>query len=326
MPRARDQGPLVASAPVNARWVLPLTIAALAACGGSEPPRATPAATAPAETAAPTTDSATAPTATPGSAANAYIGSIAIDPRGGAMYLGTGMGMFRVDKRAATPQRLVGKLTTPGGTGDVSSNLFIRSAGAGELIASGHPEGGPLPENLGLIRSRDGGQTWSPVAQLGEGDFHLLDLSKGRIVAVEAEGDDVLVSDDGGRSFARHAPPSTPVDLALEPGNTEHMAVSTQQGVFTSTDAGGSWRPRDAPAGSRLAYDGKGALYTADRRGKVSVSGDGGQTWTSRGSIGVAPTALVIAADGKLYAAVPNGEVRFSSDGGATWQRYAKLV
>jgi hypothetical protein len=314
---------------VNARWVLPLAIAALSACGGSEPPQATPAATAPAETAAPTTDSAAAPTATAtaaGSAANAYIGSLAVDPRDGVLYLGTGMGMFRVDKRAATPRRLVGKLTTPGGSGDVSSNLFLRSAGPGELIASGHPEGGPLPENLGLIRSRDGGQTWSAVAQLGDADFHLLDLSKGRIVAVEAEGDEVLVSDDGGRSFARHAPPSTPVDLALEPGNTEHMAVSTQQGVFTSNDAGGSWRPRDAPAGSRLAYDGKGALYAADRLGKLSVSGDGGQSWTSRGSIGVAPTALVVAADGKLYAAVPNGEVRFSSDGGKTWQRYAKLV
>ncbi len=303
------------------RWALPLAAAAIAACGGSEQPRA-----APAETATPTMESVAEPTASPGSAANAFIGSIAVDPRSGVVYLGTAMGMFRVEKPAATPRRVAGTLATPGGEGTVSSNLFVRAAGPGELLASGHPEGGPLPENLGLIRSRDGGKTWSPVAQLGESDFHLLDLSRSRVVAVEAEGADVLVSDDGGRSFEKRPPPSAPIDLALDPSDVARMAVSTEQGVFTSTDDGRSWRPRDVPAGARLAWDGRGALYAADRLGKVSVSADGGQTWTPRGSIGVAANALVVDGGGKLYAAVPNGEVKFSADGGNTWKLYAKLV
>jgi hypothetical protein len=301
-------------------------MAAIAACGGSEQPRDAPAEPPPAETAAPTTEPAAAATASPASAANAYIGSIAVDPRDGAAYLGTAAGLFRVGKPGATPERVVGKLTASGATGEISSNLFVRSAGPGKLLASGHPEAGALPENLGLIRSLDGGQTWSPVAQLGEADFHLLDLSRQRVVAVEAEGDAVRVSDDGGRSFADRALPSAPIDLALDPRDVRQLAVSTEQGVFTSTDDGRSWRPRDAPAGARLAWDAKGALYAADRRGQLTVSGDGGQTWAARGSIGAAPNALVVAADGKLYAAVPNGEVRFSTDGGRTWKDYAKLV
>jgi photosystem II stability/assembly factor-like uncharacterized protein len=308
-----------------------LVSTAIAACGGSPQPRSEPA---PADTAAPTaapttaptTEPATEPAATPGSAANAYIGSIAVDPRGGAVYLGTAAGLFRVDKPGATPRRIVGKLAASGGTGEISSNLFVRTAGPGALLASGHPERGPLPENLGLIRSVDGGKTWSPVAQLGDADFHLLDLSRRRVVAVEADESAVQVSDDGGRTFADRAPPAAPVDLALDPHDVARMAVSTEQGVFTSTDDGRSWRPRDAPAGARLAWDAKGALYAADRRGKLTVSGDGGQTWAARGSIGVPPNVLVVAAEGKLYAAVPNGEVRYSTDGGRNWKRYARLV
>ena len=306
--------------PVTPRWALLFTVALMASCGGSEKPPGTAA-----ETATPTTDSVAERPASPGSAANAYIGSIAVDPRSGVMYLGTGMGMFRVERRGATPERVVGKLMTPGGEGSVSSNLFLRAAGPGELLASGHPEGGALPENLGLIRSTDGGATWTPVAQLGRADYHLLELFRGRVVAVEAEGSGVLVSNDGGRSFEERAPPAAPVDLAVDPSDAARMIVSTEQGVFTSTDDGRSWRPRDAPASARLSWAGNGMLYAADSRGQVSVSADEGQTWTQRGTIGVGPNALAVGG-GKLYASVANGEVRSSADGGKTWQRYAKLV
>jgi hypothetical protein len=304
------------------RWTLLFTLAAVAACGGSEkePPSTAP------ETSTPTVDSVAEQPASPATAANAYINSIAVDSRSGAIYLGTGMGMFRVERRGSTPERVVGQLTTPSGEGSVSSNLFVRSTGPSELVASGHPEGGgALPENLGLIRSTDGGATWTPMAQLGEADYHLLELSRGRVAAVEAEGSQVLVSNDGGRSFEERAPPAAPVDLAIDPREPARMIVSTDQGVFTSSDDGRSWRPRDAPAGARFAWDGDGALYAADGRGQVSVSTDGGQTWTRRGTIGLGPNTLA-AGGGKLYAAVANGEVRFSADGGKRWQRYAKLV
>ena len=43
------------------------------------------------------------------------------------------------------------------------------------LISSGHPErGSDLPNPLGLVRSQDGGRTWTSFDLHGEGDFHVV--------------------------------------------------------------------------------------------------------------------------------------------------------
>src|SRR5262245_5103423 len=97
----------------------------LAGCGGSEEPAATPAA--PAETAtAPPAATPVEGAAPPTSGENAFIGSIAIDPDSGALYLGTGLGMFRVDEKGGGGEHVVGQLSTPEGEGTVSSNLVLR--------------------------------------------------------------------------------------------------------------------------------------------------------------------------------------------------------
>lgn len=242
------------------------------------------------------------------------------------MFLGTGRGLFRVARRDAAPERIVGQLTTSQGAGSVSSNLLVRASRPGELLASGHPEGqGTLPENLGIIRSVDGGRTWSAVAQTGEADFHQLELAGGRIVAVKADQGDMLVSGDGGRTFQTRTPPAPPVDLAVDPRDSRQMVVTTEQGMFTSSDEGRSWRPRDPTPGGQVAWAASGAVYAARESGDVRTSADGGHQWTGRGSLGIGPTELIAAADGKLYASVAGGEVRFSPDGGKTWKRYVKL-
>lgn len=142
-----------------------------AGCGGEDDPTASEPA--PAPTPAP-----------PVSGANAFIGSIAVDPQDGTVLLGTGLGLFRMESGATSARRVVGELDG----GPVSSNLVIRYAGPGELIASGHPEGGgSLPENLGLMRSRDAGETWETVAERGQSDYHLLQAAGRRIAGVRAD-------------------------------------------------------------------------------------------------------------------------------------------
>jgi len=300
--------------------LLGLTLTACGESSDSTAPASTP-------TPNPTTAAEQATPRPPGSAANAFIGSLAIDPKDGTLFLGTGLGLFRLEPGSKKAERVVGELRTPDGSGPVSSNLVVRFSGNGELLASGHPEGGGsgLPENVGLIRSTDHGATWKPVSELGRADFHILQVTGDRVIAVRVEEENVEVSADGGRTFEVRTPPALPVDVAFDPRDPSRMAVTTGQGVYTSSDEGRTWRLRDNLASEQLAWAAPDELYRSDPGGLVKVSRDGGETWSDRGSVGPSINELALDGDGALYASVPGGEVRRSSDGGATWESLVVL-
>lgn len=292
----------------------------LVGCGDDDPqPAATPPPT-------PTVTQEAPTAAPPESGANAFIGSIAVDPANGTMFLGTGLGLFRVDANGNRQRRVVGEMSTPDGSGLLSSNLVVRFKGPGELLASGHPEGaGSLPENLGLVRSTDGGRTWESISSLGEADFHILQANGDRVLGVGAEEMDIQISSDGGRTFEARTPPALPVDVVADPRDPARLAMSTEQGIFTSSDAGGSWRQREAGPAAQLAWAAPDALYRADPGGLVKVSADGGKTWKDRGRVELTVNELAVDDDGALYASVPGGEVMRSTDGGASWRRHVRL-
>jgi len=291
-----------------------LTALVLAGCGDSDDPAPASSATPGAQTSAP-------PPSTTG--ANAFIGSIAVDPGDGTVMLGTGLGLFRLANGAKDAVRVSGQLATPSGSGQVSSNLVVRYARPGDLLASGHPEGGTLPENLGLIRSGDRGNSWKPAAELGKTDYHILQATGDRVVGVLADAKEVRVSGDGGSSFADRIPPDTPLDVVFDPKDPARMVVATKQGIFSSQDDGRTWRQRDNAPTEQLAWGEK--LYRADPGGAIKVSADGGTSWDDAGGAGATVNELAVDADGALYASVAGGEVKRSSDGGATWTRLVKL-
>jgi photosystem II stability/assembly factor-like uncharacterized protein len=305
-----------------------VAVGALAGCGGSSRAGSGDAAQTPPPAAAPFASAGSVqPAPTPSAASDSIdaIGSIARDPASHGLVLGSGAGLFRAAPQGGLAERVVGELRTPKGSGPVSSNLVVSSPGAGELLASGHPEspGSPLPQNLGLIRSTDGGATWKPVSGLGRDDFHILQAAGDRVVAVGADGSAIRISTDAGRSFGvRRTPPSPPVDVAFDPGRPERMVVTTEEGLYTSADQGKRWRPRDTVAGAQLAWAASGDLYRADPGGVVRVSRDGGQTWRKRGSVRQPVTELAVDARGALYASVADGKVLRSTDGGATWDPF----
>jgi hypothetical protein len=306
---------------VPGRLAIVAALAAVAGCGGDEGGRA--------ESAAPTSTPTPNPTAPakPGSAANAFIGSLAVDPGDGTLMIGTGLGLFRAAEGKSKAERVTGELTTPDGAGPVSSNLVVRYAGPGDLLASGHPQdaGSALPENLGLIRSQDAGDTWKPVSALGDADFHILQARGDRVVAVRAEETDLQVSTDGGSRFENRTPPDTPLDVAFDPEDPKRMVVATQQGTFSSNDEGRTWRPRDPIPSDQLAWAASDALYRSDPGGTIKVSADGGATWQERGTVGLTVNELAVDDDGALYASMAGGEVHRSTDGGATWKRLLRL-
>ena len=292
-----------------------------ASCGGEEPaPDAIPTL---AETAAATPDAATTPPAVGGGSSPA-INAVTVDPKDGTLLIGSGPALYRLQPGAKQAERLTGQLTMPQGEGTVSGNLVVRFAGPGDLLASGHPLEGALPENLGLIRSRDHGESWQGVGG-PEADYHELEIAGKLILGVNASSPDIQVSRDGGKTFETRTPPAAPIDVVVDPGDPEHWAVSTEEGTFVSSDGGGSWRPRDTTFGARLIWPAQDALFSIDRNGIVRVSPDGGNRWDERGDIGGLPSEVAAGRQNELLAAVVGGKVRRSRDGGRTWSTVATL-
>jgi hypothetical protein len=267
---------------------------ALAGCGASTADSTpTPTIQAPTETA-----TAAPPVDASGNTGSPAINSVTVDPGDGTLMIGSGPALFRVAPGAKQGERLTGKLTTPQGEGDVSGNLVVRFSGPG---------------------------TWEPVVQLGDADYHELEVVGSQIVGVKADSPDIQSSTDGGRTWKTSTPPAPPIDVVVDPADPQHWAVSTeQQGTFVSTNGGGSWRPRDTTFGARLAWPARDALYSVDQSGKVRVSADGGRSWQDRGNVGGIPSDFA-AGKGALYAAIIGGKIRASRDGGKSWSTAATV-
>jgi len=174
-----------------------------------------------------------------GGQASPSIGSLAVDPGDGTLIIGTGLGLYRLPPGGERAEKYTGRLRMPRGSGLIASNLVLRFTGPGELVASGHPQRrSALPENLGLVRSTDGGRNWSAVSQLGRLDFHALDARGSNIVGVPAESTTVLSSNDGGRTFEHGTATAPPVDLDVDPRQPERVVLATSERIFVSADSG----------------------------------------------------------------------------------------
>ncbi len=249
-----------------------------------------------------------------------YVGSLDVNPADGSLVLATNRGFYVVPEGAERPERRTGRLSTPVGDAQVSAALQVHFTGPDELIGSGHPQtGSRVPPVLGLMRSSDGGRTWTSVSELGDSDFHDLQEVRGRLVLSVAGISQVLVSGDGGETFATRVTPQPLVDLEVDPADPRRWVASTEQGLFTSPDEGRTWRPRDPVGSARLAWAADGRLVRADPGGEVHLSRDGGVRWEPLGTVGPEPQAMTAEGE-RLYAALLDGSVHESRDGGRTWR------
>jgi len=240
-----------------------------------------------------------------------HVHGLGINPRDRALFIATHTGLFRLARDRARRERVGRGAQDAMGFTVVGPDRFLGSGHPGEL-ASG-------PPLLGLIDSRDGGRSWTPVSLSGEADFHLLRAVGRRVYGADSSSGRFLVSSDEGRSWSERGPPEDLVDLAVDPRDGRRLVASNQSGVVASDDEGRTWRPLGrAPVGllSWVAGDG---LFHVDANGRVQASSDRGRSWQPRGSIGAQPTAFVAADERSLYAALPDGTIRASADGARTW-------
>ena len=243
-----------------------------------------------------------------------HVHGLGVNPRDQALFIAAHTGLFRAAAGETRARRVANRY---------QDTMGFTVTGPDQFLGSGHSDGREgLPPFLGLIRSTDAGRSWQPVSLLGERDFHVLEAAGPRIYGYgsdfETREAGLLVSNDGGRSWAERAVPEPLMSLAIDPRDPDRVVVASEGGTWSSTDAGGGWRPLGVDAGL-LAWTGSGDLFLVRIDGAVFVSGDAGRTSEERGSIGGLPAALE--ADGRdLYVALQDGRIKQSADGGRTWR------
>jgi len=98
----------------------------------------------------------------------------------------------------------------------------------GVFYASGHPgPGQDFPNPLGILESRDNGNTWTPKTFTGEVDFHLLEVSGDAIVGIAANYGVVVGSQDGAATWSNIATPSL-TSLSLNPNNGVQFLLTSE--------------------------------------------------------------------------------------------------
>lgn len=208
----------------------------------------------------------------------AHIHGLGRNPADGLLYVGTHSGLYVVDGTQVSK------------VGDAGTDLMgFAVAGPDHFLASGHP--GPdddLPNPVGLIESRDAGQTWQPVSQGGRSDLHTLSAAGSTLVGFDGA---LRLSDDGGRTW-QDGDDVRPPSVALSPDATTVIAT-TERGPVRSTDGGRSFEPVDgAPVVVLVAWADDATVWAVDPSGVLHVSVDAGLTWEQRAATGGQPYAI----------------------------------
>ncbi len=239
-----------------------------------------------------------------------HIHGLGGDPADGSVYVATHEGLYRIEAD--------GDHVEPVGNSR-DDFMGFSMLDAKTFLASGHPApGGSRPQDLGLIRSDDGGLGWRAVSLSGEADFHLLRARERHVYGFSGE---LLVSEDGGRSWTgRDSLPGKLYDLAISPSDPRFVAISTDDGIYTSSDAAKTWRRAGAAAPGLLAWPARGRLFLVDAGGEISESRDAGRRWRAAGSIGGGPVVFAVAG-ARLLAALEDNSIVVSDDFGRSWRR-----
>jgi hypothetical protein len=239
-----------------------------------------------------------------------HVHALGVNPADRSLFIATHTGLFRLEPDAEQAERV----------GDrYQDTMGFTVVGPDHFLGSGHPDvREDLPPLLGLIESRDAGETWAPISLQGDVDFHALRV-RGRLLAgYDATSGRVMVSNDRGGSWRRARPPEPLVDLVVDPDSADRLLAAGESRVFLSSDRGRTWRQLEEGTGL-LAWPRTDRLYLLDGGGRVWLSRDGGRRWQRQGRIGASPAAFLATGSETLFAATHKGEIKHSSDGGVNW-------
>ena len=242
-----------------------------------------------------------------------HVHGLGINPGDGALFIATHTGMFRAAPGETTALRV---------SDSYQDTMGFTVIGPDHFLGSGHPDGrDDLPPFLGLIESRDGGETWQSVSLLGNADFHVLEARGEQIYGFgsdwETRETQFLVSSDAGETWEKRPVPKPLISLAVHPKDGNRLVASGERAIYSSRDRGESWQKRADTAGL-VVWRSERELISIDGDGLVHASMDG-TDWRRIGEVGGQPAAFE-AKRGGLYVALHDGTIKLSGDGGASWK------
>lgn len=191
--------------------------------------------------------------------------------------------------------------------------------------------------NNGVLKSTDGGQTWTVLGPEGASSalFVAQDPSDPAVIYTGGFATHLFRSADSGATWTDLGPISDNTDingLAVDPLDGNRLWAATRNGLFRSLDGGTTWQNRDASLGNHnmlmVRFDPRDpqTLFAGSRFGLgLARSSDRGETWMvqelDRQASAVADIAFGAAGSTILYLAVDGGGgVYRSVDDGGAWQ------
>jgi len=242
-----------------------------------------------------------------------HVHGLGVNPKDGALFIATHTGLFRTAKGEQESKRVADRY---------QDTMGFTVAGPDRFLGSGHPDfqkDPDLPPLLGLIESRDAGESWESVSMLGEADFHVLEALGRRVYGFDSSGERLMVSVDGGERWIERSPPEPLISLAMDPQQPKRIVVAGETRLYLSSTEGRRWRPVKGDPGL-LSWPAPNRLYLIHGDGRVSVSRAPGSGWREVGEIGGQPAAFESEGPSDLYAALHDGTVKRSTDGGQSWE------
>ena len=250
-----------------------------------------------------------------------FVNALDIDPSSGDFLLTTNRGFFRIDADEHEVKRLRGTISAKGEDvhgRDLPAVKVTRPAHADRLRPS--RRAGALPRSSASSARTTAGAPGGSCRASATADLHKIVISHDRMYAFDAVFSAILISDDGGRTFAEHfTPRGLIIDFEVDPATRARVALERRAAV-PLRGRGRRLAAGRAAEGIRLAWPAPDVLYRADKDGTVTSPRTGatpGRTW---GAWTASRTSSRRSSRAAPYLALSDGTIMETTDGARSWK------
>lgn len=238
-----------------------------------------------------------------------HVHGLGVDPADGVLYVATHGGVFQLQD-----QRL--QLVA----GRAQDTMGFTVAGPNHFLGSGHPDptDASQPVHLGLVESRDAAQTWTPLSLAGAADFHALDQGVDALYGYDSQTSQVLRTRD--RQDWEPVLAAEVSDLAAHPTDPGLLLTVTPDGLLR-TDRNGRTTELPEPTGlQQIEWPSPNLLLGISTNGGLYESTDQGRSWTLLSRLPDSQVQAFDTTDDIWHVATDQG-LYTSPDRGSTWHQ-----